>query len=153
MEQDEILTEQDGEQTETEQTEQNEQNESTQNSIDLSTLTDYEQAILTACATYFSYAGDAPSDAFLLLLIQRVVGDYKEQRSYPVTLTAEEIEADVSKYFNMRYGYVATEIIPAMLGKVGGEGLYSLVDNQVSKNWKYPFPVYLPDVVPYCEVI
>ena len=52
----------------------------------------------------------------------------------------------------MRAGYVATEIIPAMLGKVGGEGLYSLVDNQVSKNWKYPFPVYLPDVVPYCEV-
>ena len=146
MEQDEILTEQDGEQTTPDV-------QPEEDDIDISTLSEYEQNILTACATYFSYAGDAPSNAFLLLLIQRVVGDYKEQRHYPETLTAEEIEVDVEKYFGMRGGYIATEIIPAMLGKVGGEGLYSLVDNQVSKNWKYPFPVYLPDVVPYCEVI
>lgn len=146
MEQDEILTEQDGEQTTPDV-------QPEEDDIDISTLPEYEQAILIACATYFSYAGDAPSNAFLLLLIERVVGDYKEQRSYPASLSAEAIEADVAKYFNMRCGYIATEIIPAILGKVGGEGLYSLVDNQVSKNWKHPFAVYLPDVLPYCEVV
>lgn len=112
-----------------------------------------EQDILAMVQTYLEYTGETVSDDFILLLIQRVIGDYKEQRCYPPTLTTEEITADVERYFGMRGGYVATEIIPAMLGKVGGEGLYSLVDNQVSKNWKYPFPVYLPDVVPYCEVI
>ena len=112
-----------------------------------------EQEILSLVQTYLEYTGETVSDSFLLLLIQRVIGDYKEQRAYPSTLTEAEIDADVEKYFGMRKGYVATEVIPAMLGKVGGEGLYSLVDNQVSKNWKYPFPVYLPDVVPYCEVM
>ena len=112
-----------------------------------------EQEILSLVQTYLEYTGETVSDGFLLLLIQRVIGDYKEQRCYPSTLTDADIDADVEKYFGMRKGYVATEIIPAMLGKVGGEGLYSLVDNQVSKNWKYPFPVYLPDVVPYCEVM
>ena len=112
-----------------------------------------EQEILSLVQTYLEYTGETVSDSFLLLLIQRVIGDYKEQRCYPATLTDAEIDADVEKYFGIRKGYVATEIIPAMLGKVGGEGLYSLVDNQVSKNWKYPFPVYLPDVVPYCEVM
>ena len=116
-------------------------------------LTATEQSILEMVQTYLDYTGETVSDTFLLLLIQRVIGDYKEQRCYPASLTDAEIEADVTKYFTMRGGYVATEIIPAMLGKVGGEGLYSLVDNQVSKNWKYPFPVYLPDVVPYCEVM
>lgn len=116
-------------------------------------LTATEQSILEMVQTYLDYTGETVSDTFLLLLIQRVIGDYKEQRCYPASLSATDIDADVEKYFTMRGGYVATEIIPAMLGKVGGEGLYSLVDNQVSKNWKYPFPVYLPDVVPYCEVM
>lgn len=115
-----------------------------------------EQSILEAVKTYLEYTSDmedVPSDEFLLLLINRVIGEYKEQRHYPEDVTEEEITADAAKYFSMKSGYVATEVIPAMLGKVGGEGLYSLVDNQVSKNWKYPFPVYLPDVIPYCEVI
>lgn len=115
-----------------------------------------EQDILTATKTYLDYTSDmedVPSDAFLLLLIDRVIGEYKAQRRYPDDMSSEDIDADVEKYFSLKMGYVATEVIPAMLGKVGGEGLYSLVDNQVSKNWKYPFPVYLPDVIPYCEVI
>ena len=115
-------------------------------------LTATEQSILEMVQTYLDYTGETVSDTFLLLLIQKVIGDYKEQRHYPDGMSAEDIDADVEKYFTMRAGYVATEIIPAILGTVGGEGLYSLVDNQVSKNWKYPFPVYLPDVVPYCEV-
>ena len=117
------------------------------------TLPEYVQEILTDCQTYLSYTGEEVSDTFLLLLIDRIVGDYKRQRHYPADITEEAIETDVEAYFDVRHGYIATEVIPAMLGKVGGEGLYSLVDNQVSKNWKYPFPVYLPDVVPYCEVV
>lgn len=114
-----------------------------------------EQEILSAVQTYLEYAGDGntPSDEFLLLLIQRIIEDYQRQRHYPEDMSAEAIQADTEAYFSVRTGYVATEVIPAMLGKVGGEGLYSLVDNQVSKNWKYPFAVYLPDVVPYCEVL
>ena len=115
-----------------------------------------EQDILTAVKAYLSFPDDlneVPPDSFLLLLIQRVIGEYQKQRCYPDGISDEEIQADTEKYFGMKEGYVATEVIPAMIGKVGGEGLYSLVDNQVSKNWKYPFPVYLPDVIPYCEVI
>lgn len=115
-----------------------------------------EQEILNATKTYLEYTidlNDVPSDEFLLLLIERIIGEYKKQRCYPDDMDAEDIDDDVEKYFTLKLGYVATEVIPAMLGKVGSEGLYSLVDNQVSKNWKYPFPVYLPDVIPYCEVI
>lgn len=112
-----------------------------------------EQEILAIVQTYLGYTGETVSDEFLLVLIQRVIEDYREQRNYPDGLSAEIIDADVTKYFSNKKSYVATEVIPAMLGKVGGEGLYSLVDNQVSKNWKYPFPVYLPDVVPYCGVV
>ena len=112
-----------------------------------------EQDILAIVKTYLEYTGETVSDEFLLILIQRVIEDYREQRNYPDGLSAEIIDADVTKYFSNKKSHVATEVIPAMLGKVGGEGLYSLVDNQVSKNWKYPFPVYLPDVVPYCGVV
>lgn len=112
-----------------------------------------EQEILGLVQTYMSYTGEPVPEDFLLLLIQRVIEEYKSQRRYPATMSDEEVAADVEKYFSTHGGYVATETIPAMLGKVGGEGLYSLVDNQVSKNWKYPFPVYLPDVIPFCEVV
>lgn len=112
-----------------------------------------EQEILELTQTYLEYTGEEVSEDFLLLLIGRVIEEYKAQRNYPDGLDAEVIEADVNRYFANHKGQVASETIPAMLGKVGGEGLYSLVDNQVSKNWKYPFPVYLPDVVPYCGVV
>ena len=113
-----------------------------------------EQEILSAVETYLEYTGEKPVGSnILLLFVDRVIETYKQQRRYPDGLSEEAIEADVERYFANRKSYVATEVIPAMLGKVGGEGLYSLVDNQVSKNWKYPLPVYLPDVVPYCEVI
>ena len=115
-----------------------------------------EQEIFTLAKAYLQYAQDVnevPADEFLLVLIARVIGDYKERRCYPDTMTEAEINADVEKYFSMKKGYVATDVIPAMIGKVGSEGLYSLVDNQVSKNWKYPFAIYFPDVVPYCGVV
>lgn len=115
-----------------------------------------EQEILTATKAYLNYTSDSdevPPDEFLLLLIQRIMEDYQEQRNYPDSLSASAISADVEKYFSRKKGYVATEIIPAIIGKIGGEGLYSLIDNQVSKYWKYPLPVYLPDVVPYCGVV
>ena len=112
-----------------------------------------EQEILSLVQTYLAETGDPPSEDFLILLIDSVIEAYKNQRRYPADMDADAIQADTEKYFSYRKGYVAMEVIPAMLGKVGGEGLYSLVDNQVSKNWKTPFPVYLPDVVPYCEVV
>lgn len=111
------------------------------------------QEILALVKVYLAETGDPPSDEFLLLLIDSVIEAYKNQRRYPEGTKAETIQTDMESYFNYRKNYVAMEVVPAMLGKVGGEGLYSLVDNQVSKNWKTPFPVYLPDVVPYCEVM
>ena len=126
--------------------------ETNQNVQDTTTMT-IEQEILALAQSYLEYSGETVTDSFLLLLVQRVIEDYKRQRHYPDTVNAAFIESDTNAYFAVRKGYVATEVIPAMLGKVGGEGLYSLVDNQVSKNWKYPFPVYLPDVIPYCEVV
>lgn len=120
------------------------------------TLETVQEEILAAAKTYLEYTSDiedVPADDFLLLLIQRVAGEYKSQRNYPDDVEDEVVEADTVSYFTKKLGYVATEVIPAILGKIGGEGLYSLVDNQVSKNWKYPFAVYLPDVVPYCKVV
>lgn len=114
-----------------------------------------EYEILEATKEYLAYSSDVndvPSDNFLLLLIRRVIGEYRQQRHYPEGFDEDIIRSDTEKYFTNKLGYVATEVIPAMIGKVGGEGLYSLVDNQVSKNWKYPLAVYLPDVIPYCEV-
>ena len=112
-----------------------------------------EQEILSMAKAYLEVTGEEYTDSFLLLLIDRVIEDYQRQRHYPDGTDTAVIDADTEAYFNVRKGYVATEVIPAMIGKVGGEGLYSLVDNQVSKNWKHPLPVYLPDVIPYCGVV
>lgn len=115
-----------------------------------------EQEILTAVKAYLEFDSDlneVPPDSFLLLLIDRVIGDYQRQRNYPEGTSAEVIQADTERYFSMRKGYVATEVVPAMIGKIGGEGLYNLIDNQVTKSWKYPFAVYLPDVIPFCGVV
>jgi len=115
-----------------------------------------EQEILEATKAYLNYDADlneVPEDDFLLLLIDRVIGEYKEQRNYPDGTSDEVIDADVEKYFSKKKGYVACEVIPAMIGKIGSEGMYTLIDNQVTKNWKNPIPVYLPDVVPYGKVV
>lgn len=112
-----------------------------------------EQELLSMVQTYMEYTGETVSDNFVLLLIQRVIGDYKEQRNYPADMEENAIQEDVEAYFAKKAGYIATEVIPAMLGKVGAEGHSALIDNQVSRYWaNEAFPVYLPDVVPFCGV-
>ena len=112
-----------------------------------------ETEILQATKTYLEYTGETVSDDFLELLINAVIGLYKQQRNYPEGTDAEIIEADTERYFTNKKAYVATQVIPAMLGKVGAEGHSALIDNQVSRYWgNDTFDVYLPDVVPYCEV-
>lgn len=112
-----------------------------------------ETEILTAVQTYLEYTGETVTEDFLSLIISSVIESYKQQRCYPESMDEEAIDADVEKYFTNKKTYVATQVIPAILGKVGGEGLTSIIDNQTSRYWKTDFPVYLPDVVPYCEVI
>lgn len=112
-----------------------------------------EAEILEATKTYLEYTGETVSDDFLELLISSVIGSYKQQRNYPEGTDPEIIEADIERYFGNKKAYVATQVIPAMLGKVGAEGHSALIDNQVSRYWgNETFTVYLPDVVPYCEV-
>ena len=88
---------------------------------------------------YLEITGEEYTDSFLLLLIERVIEDYQRQRHYPDGMDASDITADTEAYFNVRKGYVATEVIPAMIGKVGGEGLYSLVDNRCRKTGNIHF--------------
>ena len=113
-----------------------------------------ETEILTAVQTYLAYTGETVSEGFLSLLISSVIDAYKTQRCYPDDMSQEEINADVNKYLSNKKSVIATQTIPAMLGKIGAEGQSALIDNQVSRYWgNNTFPVYLPDVVPYCEVV
>lgn len=113
-----------------------------------------ETEIIDAVQTYLSYTGESVNDEFLLLLVQSVIGAYKQQRQYPDGMTEAAIDADVNKYFTNKKAVIATQTIPAMLGKVGAEGHSALIDNQVSRYWgNKEFPIYLPDVVPYCDVV
>lgn len=112
-----------------------------------------ETEILEAVQLYLEYTGETVNEDFLSLLVSSVIESYKRQRCYPDGMDDATIEADVEKYFSVKKSYVATQVIPAMLGKVGGEGLTSLIDNQTSRYWRTDFPVYLPDVIPYCEVV
>ena len=113
-----------------------------------------ETEILAAVQTYLKYTGETVDSDFLSLLVQSVIESYKQQRRYPDGMSDEAIAADVQKYFTNKKSVVATQVIPAILGKVGAEGQSALIDNQVSRYWaNEAFPVYLPDVVPYCEVI
>ena len=113
-----------------------------------------ETEILTAVQTYLTYTGETVSEGFLSLLISSVIDAYKTQRNYPDGMSEEAITADVNKYFSRKKNVIATQVIPAILGKVGAEGHSALIDNQVSRYWgNKDFPVYLPDVVPYCEVV
>lgn len=113
-----------------------------------------ETEILIAVQTYLKYTGETVDDEFLLLLVQSVFESYKQQRRYPDGMDEAAIAADVNKYFTNKKSVIATQTIPAILGKVGAEGQSALIDNQVSRYWgNETFPVYLPDVVPYCEVV
>lgn len=113
-----------------------------------------ETEILEAVKTYLTFTGEVADDGFLSLLISSVIDAYKTQRHYPEGMTSEAIEDDVEKYFTTKKAVIATQTIPAILGKVGAEGHSALIDNQVSRYWgNKDFPVYLPDVVPYCEVV
>lgn len=113
-----------------------------------------ETEILEAVQTYLAYTGEEVNQEFLSLLISSVIESYKRQRCYPDGMDAEAIDADVEKYFSVKKSYVATTVVPSMLGKVGAEGQSALIDNQVSRYWaNKDFPVYLPDVVPFCEVV
>ena len=113
-----------------------------------------EAEIFEAAHTYLTYTGETVSDNFLLLLIDSVIEAYKQQRCYPADTSEEVIAADVNSYFANKKTYVATTVIPSILGKVGAEGQTALIDNQVSRYWgDKPFPVYLPDVIPFCKVV
>jgi len=113
-----------------------------------------ETEILAAVQTYLKYTGETVDSDFLSLLVQSVIESYKQQRRYPAGTAEEVIAADVERYFSNKKSVVATQVIPAILGKVGAEGQSALIDNQVSRYWaNEAFPVYLPDVVPYCEVV
>jgi hypothetical protein len=113
-----------------------------------------ETEILDAVKVYLTHTGETVSDDFLSLPIDAVIESYKRQRCYPDDMESEDIESDVEKYFSVKKAFVATQIIPAMLGKVGAEGHSALIDNQVSRYWgNATFEVYLPDVVPYCTVV
>lgn len=110
-------------------------------------------AIFEAAQAYFDNTGETVSDELLRLLVDSVIDQYKTQRNYPDGVTDEAIDADVTRYFSRKKNYIATTVIPAMFGKIGAEGQSALIDNQVSRYWaNEAFPVYLPDVVPYCDI-
>lgn len=110
-----------------------------------------KEEILENAQTYFKTTGETVDDNFLLLLISSLFDEYKARRNYPAYFTNKQIEADVKSYFVRKKAYFAMKVIPAMIGKIGAEGLSSLLDNGVSR--VFAADGYFYDVIPYCEVL
>lgn len=107
--------------------------------------------ILEGVSVYFEQTGEKLDDDFVLLLIESLMDEYKAKRNYPAYFTDEQIAADVTAYFGRKQNYFAMKVIPAMVGKIGAEGLSSLSDNGISK--VFETDTYFSDVIPYCEVL
>ena len=56
-----------------------------------------EREILALVQAYLAHTEESYEDGFLLLLIGRVIDDYKTQRNYPESLDDDAITADVEK--------------------------------------------------------
>lgn len=110
-----------------------------------------KENIVENALIYFETTGESISDEFLLLLVDSLMDEYKAKRNYPAYFTEEQIDADVASYFNRKKSYFSMKVIPAMVGKIGAEGLSSLSDNGISK--VFESDAYFSDVIPYCEVL
>lgn len=110
-----------------------------------------KESIIENALIYFDTTGESISDEFLLLLVDSLVDEYKVKRNYPGYFTEEQVDADVSAYFKRKKSYFSMKVIPAMVGKIGAEGLSSLSDNGISK--VFESDTYFSDVIPYCEVL
>ena len=106
--------------------------------------------ILEIVQAYLTYTHEKVDEEVLYGLVNSIIGQYQQLRNYPEDCTEEIMEADTKRYFRRKKGEIAMQIIPAMIGKVGAEGLKTLIDNQVTRNWIVG--PYLTDVVPYCSV-
>ena len=110
-----------------------------------------KESIIENTLIYFDTTGESISDEFLLLIVDSLMDEYKAKRNYPGYFTEEQVDADVSAYFKRKKSYFSMKVIPAMIGKIGAEGLSSLSDNGISK--VFESDTYFSDVIPYCEVL
>lgn len=115
------------------------------------TMQSIKRRIVENALIYFANTGEAVDDELLLLFVESLVDEYKAKRNYPDYFTEEQIETDVIQYFSRKQTYFAMKVIPAMVGKIGAEGLSSLSDNQITRSWNKED--YFSDVIPYCEVL
>jgi hypothetical protein len=124
-------------------------------------MADIKVEIIEMTETYLTFSGEwakytadigaSAVEDFLGLLIDTLISDYKLKRAYPSSWTEDMISADVERYFSMKKTVIASQIIPAMIGKVGGEGLTHLLDTEINRSWS-SLP-YLNDVLPICGVV
>lgn len=110
-----------------------------------------KESIIENALIYFDTTGESISDEFLLLLVDSLMDEYKAKRNYPGYFTEEQVDADVAAYFKRKKSYFSMKVIPAMVGRIGAEGLSSLSDNGISK--VFESDTYFSDVIPYCEVL
>ena len=110
-----------------------------------------KESIIENALIYFDTTGESISDEFLLLLVDSLMDEYKAKRNYPAYFTEERVDADVASYFKRKKSYFSMKVVPAMVGKIGAEGLSSLSDNGISK--VFESDTYFSDVIPYCEVL
>ena len=110
-----------------------------------------KESIIENALIYFDTTGESISDEFLLLIVDSLMDEYKSKRNYPAYFTEEQIDADVSAYFNRKKAYFSMKVIPAMVGKIGAEGQVSHSENGISRTWETD--TWFSDVIPYCEVL
>lgn len=119
--------------------------------IEITTLDSIKARIVEGAQKYFEQSGEKLVDGFLPVIVDSLFDEYKVIRRFPDYFTQEQIDLDVMRYFNRKWGYIALKVIPMVYGKIGAEGLTSLTDNQVTRTWSTES--HFPDVVPYCEVV
>lgn len=110
-----------------------------------------KEEMLDSIEVYFKQTGEKVDEDFVLLLIDSLIDEYKAKRNYPDYFTDEQITVDVVAYFTRKKTYFTMKVIPAMVGKIGAEGLSSLSDNGVSR--VFAADGHFSDVIPYCEVL
>lgn len=110
-----------------------------------------KENIVESAIVYFTQTGEKFSDDFLSILVDSLVDEYKGKRQYPAYFTDEQIEVDVTRYFNRKKTYFAMRAIPEIVGKIGAEGQKTHSENGINREWNPE--AYLADVIPYCEVI
>ncbi len=103
---------------------------------------------------YLETSNETISDGYISMLIDMLVEKYIDVKSYPSTWSQQDIEDDVTDYFESHSARIASKI-PEIYGRMGAEGEISHNENGINRSFGNASPLYdaFPDVVPFAYVL